>query len=216
MQQIDTAAIQRCGIPRLLLMEHAGLAVARAVQRLLPDTQTSVVVCCGTGYNGGDGLCAARHLHEWGYSLSILITGQIAHLREEPAIYATILQRLGLPILEFSDARALGQVDQWLAACGVVIDALLGSGVRGPVREPTASLIARMNQVGKPIVSVDIPSGLDGDTGCVQGVAVNATVTVTFGLAKRGCLMQDGPAHTGTLIVDPITIPRRLLESTPT
>ena len=212
MQQIDAAAIERFAIPRLLLMEHAGLAVARAVTTLLSPSSIPILMCCGTGYNGGDGLCAARHLHEWGYTLQILLTGRIDRLREEPAIYATMLQRLGVPLTEFTETSAVPHVEQWCAQCGLIIDALLGIGVRGAVREPVASLIARMNRSGKPIVSVDIPSGLDGDTGRVQGAAVKATVTVTFGLAKQGCLVNGGPMHTGNLIIDPITIPRVLLE----
>jgi NAD(P)H-hydrate epimerase len=213
MQQIDAAAIETLGIPRLLLMEHAGLAVARAVQALSTPSHQPVLVCCGTGFNGGDGFSAARHLHEWGYPLCILVAGRLERLREEPATYATILQRLRLPVMEYASADALDQVERWLAECGLVIDALLGIGTRGAVREPVASLIASMNRSGKPIVAVDVPSGLDADTGLVQGVAVKATVTVTFGLPKHGCFTHEGPTHVGAMTVDPITIPRALLEA---
>lgn len=215
MQQIDAAAIERVGIPRLLLMEHAGLAVARAAQRLCPDASAPVVVCCGTGWNGGDGLAAARHLSAWGYPLRVLVTGRLDRLREEPATYARILRRLGLSVRECLQTDDAGALEPWLAECGVVIDALLGIGSRGAVREPVASVIERINRSGRPVVAVDIPSGLDADTGRVQGVAVRAMVTVTFGLAKRGCLIQDGPAHAGSLTVDAITIPRHLLEGDP-
>jgi len=216
MQQIDAAAIETIGIPRLLLMEHAGLAVARAAQQLCPEPSAPVVVCCGTGWNGGDGLAAARHLSAWGYPLWILVTGRVDRLREEPATYAGILQRFGLALRECLEAEDTAILSPWLADCGVVIDALLGIGTRGAVREPAASVIARINRAGRPVVAVDIPSGLDADTGRVQGIAVRATVTVTFGLAKRGCLLEEGPAHVGALVVDPITIPRRLLEGDPT
>jgi NAD(P)H-hydrate epimerase len=213
MQQIDAAAIEQIGIPRLLLMEHAGLAVARAAQTLVPSSSASMVVCCGMGFNGGDGLSAARHLHAWGYRLHILVAGRLDRLREEPATYATILRRLGLPLTEFTRADALAHVERWLAECAVIIDALLGIGTRTAVREPVASLIACLNRSGKPIVAVDIPSGLDADTGLVQGIAVKATATVTFGLPKRGCFLGEGPAHAGSMLVDPITIPRTLLEA---
>jgi len=99
--------------------------------------------------------------------------------------------------------------------CRLLIDALVGIGARGTVREPLASLISWMNRSGKPIVAIDVPSGLDADTGLVQGVAVKATVTVTFGLPKRGCLLGQGPAHSGTVMVDSITIPHALLQSAP-
>lgn len=214
MQRIDAATIGTFGIPRLLLMEHAGLAVARAAERLSPNRAHPIAVCCGTGFNGGDGLAAARHLHERGYPLRLWVAGPFDRLRGEPAIYATILRRLGLTLAEYADGHQQKAARE-LSGCGLIIDALLGIGARGVVREPVASLIELVNRAGKPVVAVDLPSGLDGDTGRAQGVAVNATVTVTFGLPKRGCFLEGGPAHTGELIVDPVTFPRALLEAAP-
>lgn len=211
MQEIDRAAIDVIGIPRLVLMEHAGLAIARQVQVLQPAPPRPILACCGTGFNGGDGLSAARHLHAAGYSVRIIVTGRVDQLREEPATYARIAKRLEMPVAELSRDTAFEQVDRWIADCALLIDALLGIGMRGTIREPVRSLIERMNRSGKPIVAADIPSGLDGDTGCVQGVAVKAAVTVSFGRAKQGCLAAEGPAHTGSLIVDAITIPYHLL-----
>ena len=213
MQQIDAAAIDTCGIPRLLLMEHAGLAVARAVSSLSAGSEPPPLVCCGSGYNGGDGLCAARHLHALGYAPRVVLTGRVAQLREEPLIYARIVQRLGIPLMELTGLEDLGSAERWVESCALIIDALLGIGVRGAVREPIASLIDCINHSGKPIVAADIPSGLDGDTGLPQGRAVRATVTVAFGLPKQGCFTGQGPAHVGTLVVDAITMPRTLLES---
>jgi NAD(P)H-hydrate epimerase len=213
MQQIDAAAIDAYGIPRLLLMEHAGLAVAKAVSSLAQGSGQALLVCCGTGYNGGDGLCAARHLHAVGYAPRVVLTGRLEQLRDEPLIYASIVQRLGIPLMELDGSEAVGGVEPWMASCALIVDALLGIGVRGTVREPIASLIDGMNRSGKPIVSADIPSGLDGDTGLPQGRAVRATVTVAFGLPKQGCVVGQGPAHVGTLVVDSLTIPQTLLES---
>ena len=212
MQRIDHAAIDTLGIPRLLLMEHAGLAVARAARSLCPSPTGPLVVCCGSGFNGGDGLAAARHLHDWGYPLRLMVTGPLARLENEPATYAMMLQRLGLPLIECATPESLKAIAPWFAEGALVIDALLGIGLRGQVREPVASVIALINRSGKPVLAIDIPSGLDGDTGQVQGMAVKATVTVTLGLAKQGCLLAEGPAHTGSLIVDSISIPRTLLE----
>ncbi len=217
MQAIDRAAIEELGIPRLLLMEHAGLAVARAAAAILrKPSARPVLICSGTGFNGGDGLAAARHLREWGYPLHAVLLGRLGSLQEEPAAYARILNQLGVTILEWSSPHAAARVTSWLKRCGLIIDALLGIGVRGVVRHPMASLIARLNRTGVPIVSADIPSGLDADSGRVHGVAIRATVTVTFGLPKHGCLMGQGPAHVGSLTVDPITLPRELLTRPPT
>lgn len=211
MRSIDAAAIGTLGIPRLLLMDHAGLALARAVRTLTSASPAPIAVCCGVGFNGGDGLAAARHLHEWGYPLRILVAGRADRLREEPAVYARILRGLGCALRECATAEEAAELGSWLADAGVIIDALLGIGAAGTVREPVASLIRRINGAGKPVVSADIPSGLDGDTGRIQGVAVRAAVTVTFGLPKRGCLIANGPAHVGELVIDPITIPSSLL-----
>jgi len=210
MQHIDAEAIETYGIPRLLLMEHAGLAVARAVASL--SRPAAVLVCCGTGYNGGDGFCAARHLHHLGYALRVVLSGRLDQLRDEPMIYAKIIQRLGIPLTELAGPADLALVEQWAASCALIVDALLGIGMRGAVREPVASVIDCLNASGKPIVAADIPSGLDGDSGLPQGRAVKATVTVAFGLPKRGCVEGQGPAYVGTLIVDSITMPRILLE----
>ena len=213
MQQIDTAAIEALGIPRLLLMEHAGLAVASAVRAQFAPSSAPILVCCGNGFNGGDGLAAARHLGAWGYPLRVLVTARLSALREEPATYAAILTRLGISLMEFTSVEALPQIERWAESAPVIIDALLGIGARGRVREPIASLIACLNRSGKPIIAVDVPSGLDADTGAVQGVAVRARTTVTFGLPKQGCFRGEGPSHAGSIIVDPISFPPSLLKA---
>ena len=213
MQAIDVEAIERLGIPRLLLMEHAGLAIARAARQLLPVPSAPITICAGLGYNGGDGLAAARHLRQWGYALHLILVGSPAQLREEPATYAMILQRGGLALTEYRADRH-AEITAWMRTSRLLIDALLGLGARGAVREPAASLITAMNQSGVPILAADVPSGLDADTGAVQGVAVAATTTVTFGLPKRGCFLGEGPRHTGTLIVDSISLPPALLRPT--
>lgn len=212
MQAIDAAAIETLSIPRLLLMEHAGFAVARAVRTLCSAlTEHPLVICCGSGYNGGDGLAAARHLHRWGYPLHIVLACARNQLREEPAIFARILERLEVPLTPV-DVNSAYHAASWIHQAPVIVDALLGIGVRHAVREPSASIIQSINRSQRPVVAVDVPSGLDADTGGVCGIAVHATLTVTFGRIKRGCLMGEGPAHVGTLRVDDITLPPSLLD----
>ncbi len=108
---------------------------------------------------------------------------------------------------------ALEPTTSWFTECDAIIDALIGIGAKGPMREPVASLIDRMNQSGKPIVAAHIPSGLDADTGLPQGTAIRAAVTVAFGLPKQGCFLREGPAHTRLLVVDPISLPPELLRT---
>jgi NAD(P)H-hydrate epimerase len=170
-----------------------------------------VLVCSGLGFNGGDGFAAARHLAAWSYPVQVIVAGRLNHLREEPAAFARIAQALGLEVRECASAADVSGCELWFGRAGAIVDALLGIGARGAVREPAASLITRINASGKPVIAADVPSGLDGDTGQAHGTAVRAAATVTFGLPKQGLLAGDGPAYTGSLIVDPITIPQRLL-----
>jgi len=212
MQRIDHAAIHSVGIPRLLLMEHAGLAVARAVQAIIPNPPQPIFVCCGSGYNGGDGLCAARHLVQRNYEPRVVLVGSGKDLKEEPTVYLRILQALQVPLVEIDSLDALDSFNQdWVTKASLLIDALLGIGLQGPVRPLYARLINLMNRAKKPIVAVDVPSGLDADTGLPQGIAVKATVTVTFGLPKHGLVVGQGPEYAGEVIVDDIGIPAALL-----
>lgn len=213
MQRIDDAAIHTIGIPRVLLMDHAGQALARAVQTLRTNRPGPILVCCGTGYNGGDGLSAAWHLFQQACQPQVMLAGEAARLREEPAVYARILSALSVPVIEAGSADALTEIAQRLERASVVVDALLGIGLQGDVRPLYARVIDLMNASRKPLVSADVPSGLDADTGRPHGVAVKATVTVAFGCAKRGFFLGDGPAHVGRVVVEDIGIPRTLLTS---
>lgn len=210
MRQIDETAIHTYGIPRLLLMDRAGQAIARIVLQQGLSPTTPILLCCGSGYNGGDGLCAAWHLAQAGCQPRVILLGSRQRLKEEPAVYARILRALGIPLKELEDLRDVDVLCAWFDEAGLIVDALLGIGLEGPVRPLSAACIRAINQARKPVVAVDIPSGLNGDTGEVQGEAVNASITVTFGLPKQGCLRGEGPAHTGDLIVDAIGIPAPL------
>ena len=191
-------------------MEHAGLAVARAA-RMLHPSPARLAICCGSGYNGGDGFCAAWQLQRWGYRPRILLAGSVKALREAPLVYARILRAVGVPIREVTAQDAPRRLEREWAQARLLIDALLGIGLTGIVRPLHAQLIDAMNRSRKPIVAVDVPSGLDADHGTPHGIAVKATVTVTFGLPKQGFFRRQGPAHVGWLFVDDIGIPQPLL-----
>jgi NAD(P)H-hydrate epimerase len=215
MQRIDDAAIRTFGIPRLLLMEHAGMGLAVWTHRLYrrslggaPRATQAVVVCCGPGHNGGDGLAAARHLHAWGHTVRVLLAGPRGALREEPAVYAVMAGRLGIPVRSAAGAPGLRTARRWFSGCGVIVDALLGIGARGAVRPDMAALIRLMNAARRPIVAADVPSGLDAEAGRPRGETVRARLTVSFGAAKRGLLTARARPYVGRLVVAPITIPR--------
>ncbi len=216
MRGMDEAAITRYHIPRLLLMEHAGEAVARIVKHLLNapggrSARTRVAVCCGSGYNGGDGLCAAWHLAHDGYATRAMLAGRIEDLPDEPAVYARILRALKIPCLELEQRSDLAEMMDDLKGSHMVVDALLGIGLRGPVRPLHARLIDAINRSGRPVVAVDIPSGLDADSGLPLGCAVEADVTVTFGAVKQGLVRPSAGRYVGRLLVEDIGIPRAVL-----
>ena len=210
MQRLDEAAIHTIGIPRLLLMDAAGRALAQALRTLIP-TPGKLLVCCGLGYNGGDGLCAAWYLARWGYQPRVILAGKRGRLKDEPAVYARILEGHRVRLHEVTQPRQAAAMSEEMRHAQGLLDALVGIGLQGPVKPLTSSLITLINQFGKPVVAADIPSGLDADTGLPNPVAVTATVTVTFGLPKRGLLIGEGPAHAGRVIVDDLGMPASLL-----
>ena len=174
---VDRWAIEEQGVPGEDLMEAAGTALAEAVAGLAPGGPVRVV--CGKGNNGGDGLVSERHLREMGFEVSAL--------------------RL------WNDNP--GDLDAWLEGAGAVVDAIFGTGFAGAPREPAAVAIEAINRCGAPVVACDIASGVDASTGEVEGIAVEADLTVTFHAAKRGHFVAPGKGHTGELKVVSIGIP---------
>ena len=207
---MDAHAIQALGLPGRLLMENAARAVADRVSALL-DARAApgpVAVCCGGGNNGGDGYAAARLLANRGRAVTALRLG--APTGEDAQANAQAWSRFGATL----DAQAEPERCRALlreAAC--IVDALFGTGLGRPVEGAAAVLIEAINAAaaasGAPVVAVDIPSGVHGDTGQVLGHAVRATHTVTFQVGKPGCYQFPGAAHAGEVEVASVSIPPR-------
>lgn len=176
-REVDRWAIEEQGIPGADLMEVAGTALAEAVAGLTP--QGPVRIVCGKGNNGGDGLVAARHLLGLGFEVE------------------TLELEKGGP----------DDLDAWLEGSGAVVDAIFGTGFKGAAREPAAAAIEAINRCGAPVVACDIASGVDASSGEIEGVAVEADLTVSFHAAKLGHRVAPGKWHTGELRVVPIGIP---------
>lgn len=193
------------GVPRLVLMENAGAAVARNVLRKFP-TAKRILVVCGTGDNGGDGYVAARHLHAAGRAVRVIALGEP---REELARinYQAVTRLWGVEVKAVQSTLELLALQDWFMWAEVIVDAVLGTGIRGVLREPHATAIELMNIAPAPKVAVDVPSGLDPDTGEVRDKAVRAALTVTFHKAKRGLLSPGAQRYVGELVVEPIGIP---------
>ncbi len=208
MRATDRWAIEEQGVPSLELMERAGAAVARVVERLAPDGAVTVV--CGKGNNGGDGLVVARLLREAGHETAVVCTADpaelagdaLANLERLPGEWPLRLD--GSPWAQGQDAPAAGPFERPAA----IVDAVLGTGFAGAPRGAAAEAIAAIERAGAPVVSVDVPSGVDASTGVVEDGAVHAAVTVTFHAAKPGLWIRPGKDHAGRVETVDIGIPR--------
>jgi NAD(P)H-hydrate epimerase len=207
---IDERAITVLGIPGILLMENAGAAVARHASALaLERGLRRLAIVCGTGNNGGDGFVAARHLHGRFEELRVWLVGGRAGVRGgDAAVHAGLLDRLGIPIEEVGEMEALRA---FLVSPALVIDALFGTGLTRPVEGRAAEVVRIVNGGVGGRVAVDVPSGLEADSGEVLGVAVRADVTVTFVRPKPGFYRGGGPSHVGRVVVEPIGVPESLV-----
>jgi NAD(P)H-hydrate epimerase len=209
MRQMDRSAIERGGISELLLMECAGLAATEVITRHYAVRGKRWLLLCGTGNNGGDGLVVARHLHSRGAQVQIVLLGDAQRFGEAAATNWATVNKLALPVLSTADAQPiLAEIER----CDGVVDGLLGTGITRAVEGLYAEVIAAVNASGKWVVSLDIASGTNGDTGRVMGVAIQAQHTITFGLPKTGNLLYPGFVLGGKLWVSHIGFPPRLYE----
>ncbi|MFH1387653.1 MAG: NAD(P)H-hydrate epimerase [bacterium] len=205
MAELDRHAIKDLKIPSLTLMENAGRAVADEVCKI-PEIH-KILVVCGKGNNGGDGFVAARYLAERGYEVEVVLIGNRDEVKHDPKVNIEQLKKLEAnnPTLkcgEYTPDFSLG-----LQAKDIIVDSLFGIGLKTELKPPYIDIINQLNSTGKPIIAVDVPSGLDATTGKVLGAAIKATKTVTFAAAKTGFYKEEGPAHTGEVVVVDIGIP---------
>ncbi len=206
---LDRASRER-GVPAGDLMERAGAAVARTALALLGGAYgRRAVVVAGKGNNGGDGLVAARHLARRGVRVTVVMLAEPAALREPAAGNFARLAEEDLRVRPFS----MGLLERELGRADVAVDAIFGTGFRGVPRGDAASAIAALNDADVPVVAVDIPSGVDGETGAVAGEAVWAAATVTFGALKAGLVLLPGAERAGAVEVVDIGFPPDLVAS---
>jgi hydroxyethylthiazole kinase-like uncharacterized protein yjeF len=193
------------GVSLLQLMENAGRNVALEIAARCPQEQ-KVVIFCGLGGNGGDGFVAGRHLLARGFRVSIVLAGKGRDIRHEAAVqnwWALQPLRESIPVYEVTDSSAIPDL-----AADAVVDALLGTGTKGKLKPPITQIVDYINGLEAFKIAVDVPTGIDSDTGDVLGSAVKADVTVTFHKAKTGLL--NAKKHVGELVVRDIGVPREL------
>jgi NAD(P)H-hydrate epimerase len=209
-RDIDRRAIEDYGIPGIVLMENAGRSVAQVLMQLNAQRRP-VVVVCGKGNNGGDGFVIARHLDIAGWPVSIWPLVHREEYRGDAAVNCEIAFRSEIPIFAGPPPIETETLDRLQAWNGWIVDALFGTGLSGPVGEPYDRVIAAINSSSASVLAVDIPSGLDCDSGEASAPTVQADHTVTFVAMKAGFLTSTAQKWLGEVAVADIGAPRKLL-----
>lgn len=208
MRQIDQDTIEDIRIPGIVLMETAGSEIVRAIEHHY-STAKHIGIFVGKGNNGGDGLVIARQLAHAGRDVSIYLVSPADSFTGEARTNLDIARNLGLKIEEIqADFAFLDTLD-----CDLLIDAIFGTGLCGNVRDPISNIINVINNLSIPILSVDLPSGLDADTGHPLGTCIRADRTVTIGLPKRGLLVHPGAELAGELEIVDIGFPQQVIDA---
>lgn len=202
MIEVDRLMVDVYGIQLVQMMENAGINLAALSRRLLGgDVRAKrIVVLCGAGNNGGGGMAAARHLHNWGAEVKLIVCGAPERIKEIPAQQLQILQAMGIARMETFD----------LTTADLIVDALIGYGLAGDPREAEASWIGKANGAGRPVLALDVPSGLDASTGCPGDPCLRATATLTLALPKTGLAAQEAIPYVGDLYLADISVPPEL------
>lgn len=197
-RRFDKIAVEKFLIPSVLLMENAGKNTAKIIlEKFYPSR---VTIFCGGGNNGGDGFVIARHLFNSGVKVKVFILQKKSKYTGDALLNFNIIQKMKIPIFDLSvDKSKIPKTD-------LIVDALLGTGTKDKIREPYKKIIKKINDSHLPVVSVDIPSGIDANTGKKLGEAIRANLTVTMVAIKKGLLINDGKEHSGKIIVTDIGI----------
>ena len=206
---VDGWAINTLGVPGAVLMENAGRSCAELIKEKLKDTtEPKVCIFCGTGNNGGDGYVIARHLINNNIRVTVVVCGDPAKIKGEARINLDILERMDQPIEQLTpaDDHISDRINSFTADADMLVDGLFGTGLRGQLSDAYQRLIEDMNACHCPVLAVDIPSGLDCDSGEPLGAAVQAAWTVTFVAVKKGFTFPSASPYTGEIFVASIGV----------
>jgi NAD(P)H-hydrate epimerase len=201
---VDRIAMSELRIPGIVLMENAARGIAEVVLTSYPASTGAIAIACGPGNNGGDGFAVARHLANAGREVRIhLVAGPEAYPEgSDPAVNLAIVRAMGLELRENLE----------IGGSGLIVDAIFGTGLSREVREPFRSAIGTLRDCGRPVVAVDLPSGLDANTGELLGIALKAEVTATMVAPKAGFELGQGPSHVGRVEVVDIGVPPAIID----
>lgn len=209
-RRIDRRAIEEYGIPGMILMENAGQQVVlNILERYRSLESKKILIIAGKGNNGGDGFVVARHLFNRDMDVEVYLIVKEDDIKGDAKLNLDILKKSGVPFIENATARDL---EIPLRNAGLIVDAIFGTGLSSSVSPPYSEVIRLINLSKKPVVSIDIPSGISSDTGEILGEAVKADLTVTFVLPKRGLLIYPGAENSGVIKISDIGIPEKIIE----
>ncbi|MCC7146001.1 MAG: NAD(P)H-hydrate epimerase [Phycisphaeraceae bacterium] len=217
---IDRLAMERLGLAGVVLMENAGRSAVEAIlswlgeQRMAAEDQRFVILC-GGGNNGGDGYVVARHLCNRGLHVAVLAARPPDALSGDAAINAQVWRKMGQAVELMDRPTAAEVLAERLSKATVIVDCLLGTGFKGPVREPMDQIIKACNLArrrGSKVVAIDIPSGLDCDSGEADEATIQADLTVTFVAVKKGFITKEAQRCLGRVVVGDIGVPGSLVE----
>ena len=214
-RELDRTTIEDFDVPGVVLMENAGRGAAIEAWGMLDRRSDGrVAIFAGAGNNGGDGFVIARHLHNWCIDAEVFCFAPREKIKGDAAVNLRIIERMGVPIHDVNWADGPSQqLAESAAMAHLLVDALFGTGLTSRMRDPFPAIVDWINALAKPVLAVDIPSGMNCDTGEPMPVAVKAARTVTFVAPKAGFAADGADAFTGHVVPVEISVPRELLES---
>ncbi|MDP7294682.1 MAG: NAD(P)H-hydrate epimerase, partial [Vicinamibacterales bacterium] len=214
MREADRRTTEEIGLPSVVLMENAGRQVVAALEAHFDDLATQrVAVLCGRGNNGGDGFVIARTLKQRDIEAAVFVFGPLAGVQGDARRNLDILGQVGMTVVEIPDEQAWELHYSEIAAFDVIVDAILGTGIRVPLVGLMQTLVADVNGLDIPVVSVDLPTGLSADSHDVVGEAIEAILTVTMGAPKLPLVLPPAEAHAGDLVVADVGIPGPVIDA---
>jgi ADP-dependent NAD(P)H-hydrate dehydratase / NAD(P)H-hydrate epimerase len=213
MREADRRTIHEIGIPSIVLMENAGRQAVAAMEAAFDDlTSSHVAVLCGRGNNGGDGFVVARTLIQRGVETSVFLIGSVSDVQGDARTNIEVLGRIGLTVVEITSAQEWELHFSEISECEVVVDAMLGTGFHGELTGLLQTVVADVNASGVPVVAIDLPTGLSADTADFDGVAIEASMTVTLAAPKIPLIFPPADSHAGDLVIADIGIPYPVID----
>lgn len=213
MREADRRTIEDIGIPSIVLMENAGRQAVAAMEAAFDELPASRVgVICGRGNNGGDGFVVARTLVQRGVDTIVFLLGSVADVRGDARTNLETLGRIGLTVVEITDAQEWELHFTEVSECDLIVDAIVGTGFRGRLSGLLETVVADVNGLGVPVVAIDLPTGLSADAHHLDGEAIEASMTVTLAAPKIPLVFPPADSHAGDLVIADIGIPYPVID----